>query len=118
MNPFLPLLTRTVLIDSMQDVPASGMVREFVQCAWRLPILLGHMNGDLPFMLNNLQPFLCGVLFFFLSAAVLSAINTTYFRLILQGNNFQYNLVVNSLQAFGYSLKLFAANLGRPEPLK
>lgn len=60
----------------------------------------------------------CVGCYFFLSAAVLSAINTTYFRLILQGNNFQYNLVVNSLQAFGYSLKLFAANLGRPEPLK
>lgn len=60
--PFLPLLARTVLIGSMPDASTSGKVGEFFQCVWRLPLLLAHINKDLPFMLNNLQPYLCGLL--------------------------------------------------------
>lgn len=37
---------------------------------------------------------------FFLSTAVLSAINRAYFRLVLQRNNFQYNLVFNTQKPF------------------
>lgn len=61
-TPFLPLPIRTVLINSVPDAPTSDTVRQFVQCVWRLPFFLRHINGDLPFMLNNLQPFLCGLL--------------------------------------------------------
>lgn len=75
-NLFLPLLTRTVSIDSVPDIPIPGTVTEFVQCVWRLPLFLRHINGDLHFMLNSLQPFLCGLLGFgFLSTAALRALN-------------------------------------------